>query len=306
MNEKHTKAIALALTTMVISGIAIFINKFAVSAIKPPLVFTATKNLGVGLFIVSVLFLTKKWQCIKKLTKREVKNLVLIGVIGGSLPFYLFFEGLSKASAVNAALIHKTLVLWVALLALPLLKEKLTKIQVLAVGVLFASNLVIGGFKGFEFSQGELMVLGATILWAVENVIAKKTLKTVDPDIVVGARMGFGTVILLAAASFVYPASLTQIGSLTLTQSLWLGVSAVTLAGYVMSWYRALKLASATLVTSILVGSTLITNLLSAMFVTHTWTKDMTLQAGLIILGVVLLISQKVKPEAREISLAEN
>ena len=49
----------------------------------------------------------------------------MIGVIGGSVPFILFFNGLAMASAPSAAFIHKTLFVWVVLLAVPFLGERL-------------------------------------------------------------------------------------------------------------------------------------------------------------------------------------
>jgi len=68
--------------------------------------------------------------------------LLLIGLVGGSIPFYLYFEGLSKISAINGAIIHKSLVIWVALLAIPFLKENMSKLQALAVFALFGSNFL--------------------------------------------------------------------------------------------------------------------------------------------------------------------
>lgn len=65
-------------------------------------------------------------------------------------------------------------------------------------------------------------------------------------------------------------------------------ITIATLLGYVMSWYRALKYAPATTVTSILVASTLVTNVLSAIFITHTWTEEMEVQAVLMIVGVAV------------------
>jgi glucose uptake protein GlcU len=62
----------------------------------------------------------------------------------------------------------------------------------------------------------------------------------------------------------------------------------VTLLGYIMTWFRALKYASAITVTSVLVASTLITNVLSAIFVTHAWTELMGVQAVLMIVGVMM------------------
>lgn len=290
MNENTTKGIYLALVTAFISGIAIFVNKFAVTAIQPPLVFTAVKNAGVGLLILAILLASRKWKLVKKLNRRELVYLILIGIIGGSIPFYFYFTGLIQIPAINAAIIHKTLVIWVALFAIPFLKERMSPLQIFGVVLLFGANLLVGGFAGFTFLDGEFLVLIATILWAIENVLAKKILPTVDPDIVTAARMGFGSLILLAAAWLVDPAALTKSLSLNSTPWLFMIITIATLLGYVMSWYRALKYAPATTVTSVLVVSTLVTNALSAIFITHAWTMLMGIQAVLMIVGIALFL----------------
>lgn len=282
------KGIQFALFTALISGVSIFVNKFAVSTVGQPLVFTAFKNSLVGILIFGILLATKKWKKISSLSRKNKINLTLIGIIGGSLPFYLFFTGISQIPAINAAMIHKTLVIWVAILAIPMLKEKFNKTQITAVALLFLSNLVIGGFKGFTFSKGELLILTATILWAVETIIAKKTLSNVDPDIVVAARMGIGAIILVGTGVLIAPTTFNKILSLSLTQWGIVLATAAFLLGYVMSWYRALKHAPAITVTSVLVVSTIVTNVLSAVFVTHSWNSNLTFQAILIFAGLGL------------------
>ncbi|HLC93600.1 MAG TPA: DMT family transporter [Patescibacteria group bacterium] len=282
--------IYLALTTTFISGVAVFVNKYAVTAIKDPLVFTAVKNGLVGILILALLIATSKWKLIKSLNKKDSVYLLLVGVVGGAIPFYLFFTGLSLIPAINAALIHKTLVFWVALFAIPLLKERMSKTQILGVLMLFAGNLLIGGFKGFTFSKGELFVLIATILWGVENVIAKKALKNIDPDLVTAARMGFGSLILLAAAALTSPNALKGVLTFSSSQWFWVIISSAALLGYVMSWYRALKMAPATFVSSILVAATLITNILSGVFITHSPSFLFSPQFILIAGGIIVLV----------------
>lgn len=295
MPIKFANGIQLAMVTAIVSGVSIFINKYAVGAIQPALVFTAVKNSTTTLMIIALLIVTKKWQKIIKLNKRELVYLSLIGLVGGTLPFYLYFTGLSQTSAINAALIHKTLVIWVAILAIPLLKEKLSRRQVLAVSLLFTSNVLVGGFNGFRFSIGELMILIATIFWAVENILAKKVLPTVDPDLLVAARMGIGSLVLMTISAIAYPESLNKFSSLNLTQIFWFSATAATLFLYNITWYRALKLAPVTAVSSILVASTLVTNVLSAMFVTHNWTALINFQTGLMFVGLVLFLSSVLK-----------
>ena len=216
----------------------------------------------------------------------------MVGVIGGALPFYLFFEGLSRIPAINAALIHKTLVLWVAVMAGMFLGERLTKVQVLGVMVLFASNLLIGGFEGFVWSKGEGMVLAATVLWAVENVIAKKVLEDVDADVVAAARMGIGSLILLGMMGMRYGSFWSQLAGLDFYDVWWLLMTAWFLLAYVMSWYRALQEAPAVTVATVLVSSTLVTNLLSAILVTHVWDTRMLIRGAMVGLGLVLFLAQ--------------
>jgi drug/metabolite transporter (DMT)-like permease len=283
-----TKGIYLAIATAVISGIAIFVNKFAVTVITPPLVFTTVKNLGVGMLILAILLVTKKLKLIKKLNKREWTYLIAIGIIGGSIPFYLFFTGLAQVPAANAAIINKTLIIWVAMLAIPLLKERISPLQIFAVILLFAANLFVGGFMGFTFLDGEFLILIATILWAIENVLAKKILPTVDPDILTAARMGFGSIILLIASFVMAPVALGKVLALNITQIFFVALSMIILLAYVSTWYRALKYAPATTVTSILVASTLVTNALSAIFITHKLDSFSLIQSLMVITGVAI------------------
>lgn len=289
MSAKNSKGTRLALVTALVSGISIFINKVAVGAFGSPLVFTTVKNLIVGVMILTIVVASGKWRLIKSVSKKDLAKLFLIGLVGGSLPFYMFFTGLSKTPAINASIIHKTLVVWVALLAIHFLKEKLPVRQVAGVALLFIGNLFVGGFEGFTFSIGEFLILGATILWAVENIVAKKTLKNVDPDLLTLFRMGFGAIILFSVSIFTVPQSIVSVFQINKEQFFWILLTAVALLAYVSSWYRALRVAPATTVSAVLVSSTLITNVLAAVFVTHSWKLIMAPQSLFILAGLLIL-----------------
>lgn len=289
MSKSQSKGLILALIAAFISGISIFINKFAVGAIKQPLVFTTFKNTGVALFVLLFLTATGKLKNFKKLLKKDIRTLLLIGIIGGSLPFYLFFTGLSMIPAVNGAIIHKTLVLWVGLLASRYLKEKLSKLGWIAVITLLVSNILVGGFRGFELSMGEMYVLLATVFWAIETILVKKVLPSVDPEILLGARMGIGSIILLTMSAIIYPSELATVFDLSANKIFWILATMITFTLYFVYWYRGLKLISATSATAVLVFATLITNALSAVFVTHTLNSSLIAQSLLVALGVFVI-----------------
>lgn len=283
------KGLYFALAAALVSGVSIYVNKLAVDVIREPLIFTTIKNCGVALVILSMIVTSGKIKEIKKLNKKELFIMGLIGIIGGSIPFYLFFTGLSMIPAVNGAIIQKTLVLWVALLAIPFLKERLPKKTFFIVLLLFGANIFVGGFKGFSFSKGEFYVLAATLFWAVETILAKKVLPKVDPSILTEARMGIGAIILLALSMALKPQALASVITLSFDKWVWVVITSVLLVAYVNFWYRGLKFAPATSVTAILVGSTLVTNLLSATFITHTLNTFILIQSSLITAGIFVL-----------------
>lgn len=278
----------LALGAAVFSGTNNFLTKIAVTVSKDPIFYTMLKNAIVAVFLVGLFIGFQKMKELRGLSKKQYGMLAAIGIIGGSIPFALFFTGLSMTSALNAGLIHKTLFLWVILFAYPFLKERLSTGQLVGVCAIFVSNLFVGGFSGFQFNTGEFYILLATVLWAIENIIAKKVLADVSSMTVAGVRMTLGSVILVG---FLYFSDrLVSVSTLSLVQWGWtLGTSALLL-GYVLAWYTALKHGPATYVAALLVPATIITNVLSAIFVTHTWTIMQGFSALFAALGAGLLI----------------
>jgi len=299
MKSNFRKGVQLALATALFSGVANFVNKFAVST-ADPLVFTTLKNTLVAFIVIGLLILACKLPKIRSLSRRDIIQLLAIAVIGGSLPFYLFFTALKEMPAINAALIHKTLVLWVALLAVPLLRERVSSLQLGAIGLIYSVNLLTGTFKGVSFQGPELMVLVATLLWAVENVIAKVTLRRVDPDIVVGARMGLGSLILVLVVIILGKGS--QLFTFTPQQFSLTLLTSFLLFGYVATWYRALKLAPVTLVATVLTSATLVTNLLTGIFVSHTFDLQQFAEAVFVSAGLwfFLTVSRRVLSNSPE------
>ncbi len=276
------KGIKLSLITALFSGVAVFFNKLVVGAVGDALVFTTLKNLGVALVIGGVLMRKRiEW---KKIEKRDWLKLGVIGVIGGSLPFYLFFKGLMLANSAQAALIHKSLVLWVAMWAVPVLKEKVSLKQWGGLGLVLLSNLVIGGLGKWQWGMGEMMILGATMLWAVENIIAKQVLRKVEVEAVMGARMILGSILLLLATGL--SGKLGLVSRLSVGQWGLMLVTVGLLSGYVMSWYRALKIAPVTLVAVVLSLGSVITNVLSGIFITRVLPIELIYQSILLVGGL--------------------
>lgn len=282
-------ATALALGTAFISGVNNFLTKSAVMAVGDPITFTFIKNTIVAVFFIGAVVLWRRWSEIQALNRTQLVRLGLIAVIGGSVPFALYFTGLTQTSAVNASLIHKTLVVWVFLFAWPFLRERMTWGMGAGIAAIFVANMIsVGGFTGFRLNSGEFMIVLATVLWAVENVIAKKVLRDVSSLTVGSARMVLGSVFLLII--------LLMLGRPIVPQAMGLGnwalvgLTSVLLFGYVVTWYRALQLAPATYVAALLLPATLVTNMLSAVFVTHALDGRQAVSGALFLIGAGVLV----------------
>ncbi|MFH1978845.1 MAG: DMT family transporter [Patescibacteria group bacterium] len=283
------KGVKLAFVTAIISGFAVFFNKFAVGFWQNSSVYTTAKNLIAVLFLCSLLLLIGKAKELKKLSKKQWLQLVGIGLIGGSIPFLLFFKGLSLTATVNAAFIHKTLFVWVALMAVPFLKEKISVLQFVAMAVLLLGVYSFLSPGDLKIGYGEFLALIATLFWAAENVIAKKVLKNISAVVVGWGRMFFGSIFLLIYLCAT--GSVTQLWVFDIDSLGWLMLAGLFLFGYVITWYSALKHASAVVVSSILVLALPITALLNSVFVTGKFNTGLIFP-GFLILAALLLIGE--------------
>jgi len=254
------KGYLLVFLTAIISGFSIFINKYGVSVVNP-YIYTFLRVLAVAVFLTALISLFKDWQKIKKLTKKQWVFLVLIGFVGGSIPFLLFFKGLSQTLAAKSSFIHKTMFVYVALLAHLFLKEKIDRKFLFGGVFLLIGNLILLKKFPIEINKGDLLVFLATLLWAIENTISKYALKDLEGRIVAWGRMFFGVIFIFL---FLLPSGqLHLIFNLNLKQIFWVLITAIILFGYVMTWYSGLKLIPVSQATVILLFGSPITTFLN-------------------------------------------
>ncbi len=259
---RRATGIALAFSTATVSGVSIYLNGRAVKHFHDATVYTTAKNLVAGVLLCALLvsFGSRPPTDLRR-APRSWLALLALAVVGGSVPFVLFFEGLARAQATQASFIQKTLVVWVALLAVPLLRERFRWPHALAVCLLIAGQAWYAGHAGtVAFGTGEAMILAATLLWAVEVVYVKRLLVELPPSLLAAARMGIGTVLLLAWLAV--QGSLTQLVHFDTEQWRWVALTGLLLTGYVATWYAALARAQAVDVTAVLVFGAVITAVL--------------------------------------------
>ena len=257
------RGLILVFLTALISGVSIFLNKYSVSVINP-YIFTFLKNVIVAVFLLSIIIFLKNFDEIKNLTKKQWIKLVLIGLIGGSIPFLLFFKGLSVTSSAIGSFVHKTMFIYVGILAVMFLKEKLNKYIFLSAILLLLGNLLLLKIKNFSFNYGDILIFIATLFWAAENILSKHVLKKVSGNTLAFGRMFFGSIFILIYLGFTK--QLQLITTINTSQIIWILFTAVLLLGYVITWYNGIKSVKITTATSILLIGSPITTLLNIVF----------------------------------------
>lgn len=281
--DRRRQGVLLAGITAVISGFSVFVNGYGVRRFDDPTTYTTAKNL-IAALLIGALFVSWRSRDVPARAERPVPPrwaLAAVAVIGGSVPFVLFFEGLARVSSRDAAFIHKTLVAWVAVLAVVFLRERLSPPHYAAIGLILLGHATLMGGVGLPaIGDGELLILIATLCWSVEVAISRSVLRSGADELALStARMAGGLVVLLAWAAT--RGALGDLLSLSAEQWQWAILTGVFLTGYVVSWHLALARAQAVDVTAVLVIGAVITALLNA------GVKDVAVEP----LGLALLVS---------------
>ncbi|MBR9706396.1 EamA family transporter [Candidatus Pacearchaeota archaeon] len=294
-NLREIRGTLLILLTAFISGMNIVINKFFVVKIDP-LVFTASRALLIGIvFFLISLYVSKSTK--KHFKKTSWTKLILIGIIGGSFAFWLFFEGLKLTTAGRAAFIHKTLPIYAVIFAFVFLKEKISKKYLIALTIMLLGLLLIELSKlSLNVRIGDLLVLSATILWAIENTLAKKVMTKKESNwIVTFSRMFFGSLILFAIIFLVGKTNILL--SLNIQQISYIAISATLLLLYVLTWYWGLKYINLSKASTILLLSPVISLILGMIWLSETVLIPQLIGSILILIGAYVVT--KTKSESR-------
>ncbi|MFH1294935.1 MAG: DMT family transporter [Candidatus Aenigmatarchaeota archaeon] len=297
MDKKEIIGTALAFLTACVSGIAIFANKMFIVDMDPAL-FTAIRALVIGLIFLILSFASGAFSPGKK--KIPWGWLFLVGVIGGGVAFLMFFTGLKLTTSGRAGFLHKTLPLWVSALAIPFLKEKVTRKQALAMAFMFGGTLIMLG-SSISITDmwanpflGDLLVIGATVLWAVENVVARKLLREGETNFLVTfGRMFFGAVFLFGVIGLT--GRLGALTTLTTMQITNIMISTGLLFVYVFFYYWSLKHINVSKAAAILLAAPVVTLLLGWGFLNEPVPATQIVGSGAILVGGFLIA--KVKSE---------
>jgi drug/metabolite transporter (DMT)-like permease len=190
-----------------------------------------------------------------RLTRRDWVRLSGIGLVGGAIPFLLYFHGFqmaaSEGGAASASLGYRSLFLFAAVLGVLVLRERVPRRFLIGAALLFGGSALLLSLTGPLWTDGTGFVLLATGLWAAEYTMSKRALARLPSGTVALGRMGFGALFLLAYLGLTGQAS-AVIGFRS-ADWMSLGLSALLLFAFVSTWYAGLKTVDLHVATSLLI-----------------------------------------------------
>ena len=199
MTKARKTAYLALLTTAVIWGFAPPIIKYTLNFITP-VSFLFYRFLVAGLLLVLPLFLKLKKT---KFSLKKTGKYLALGFLGAPLTLILLFTGIQKTTAIDASIIWIIAPILVVLGGAFLLKEKVTKIERIGIGLTLMGTLITI-FQpllesGIDFGHniwGNTLVLAGTCVWAGFTLLTKKE-KNLDPFILSSSSFLVGTIVIL-------------------------------------------------------------------------------------------------------------
>ncbi|HYK71995.1 MAG TPA: DMT family transporter, partial [Pseudoneobacillus sp.] len=192
---KNTRIYLILVGVMLAWGFNVSILKILVSHVMPVTV-TSLRVFTAGIFVLIVLSFMK---LVRKPTLNEVKYIIFGGLLNVVSHHYFLSVGLTHTTATNGGLILGAGPLLTAILSSIFLRKKPTVIRALgfllgSVGVFLT---VLSGGKGLSgLSVGDLFVFISILAQAFSFIIISKAAKTLDPRLLTGYMLVFGSIIL--------------------------------------------------------------------------------------------------------------
>lgn len=155
-----------------------------------PVLLSSLIYLIIGISLTAIIKISTK--NIPSISKDLLKLILFTSVCGAVIGPILYFYGLKLTDASFASLLINTEFLFSILLAISILKEKPTRMVTMGVLLIFVGLIIVNMNSISEFSffknnnnsfVGNILIIGATVFWALDNNISNIILQKEIPVI---------------------------------------------------------------------------------------------------------------------------
>ncbi len=295
--KAENKGIILAIAAAVMSGIAIPANKFFIVNLDAS-VFTAVRSVIIGVAFLFISFYESRTKH-RRFNKVPWRYLIAIAVIGGAAAFLLYFTGLKLTTAGRAAfLYHSALTIFTVMLAAAFLGERISNRMAAALMAMLSGTVVLYVSQvapsqlWLNPSLGDLLIIAASLLWAIEYIISRKVMVMGETNFVVSfARMFFGGLILLGVVAA--SGDLHALSNLSVQQWTNIMLSTLLLFADVLFWYWSIRYINVSKAAALLLIAPIISLIGGIAFLQEPAPALQIVGSAIILIGAYLLIGVK-------------
>ena len=135
-------------------------------------------------------------------TKKDYYILATVAICGAAAAPYLYFVGLRQSSAADTSLLSNAEIMFTVLFSLLFFKEKLKPVGFISValvliGVVIVTTNLQFSESLFQLNVGHFLIIGATLLWALDNNLSRIISVKIDTAKLVQLKSAIGGSILL-------------------------------------------------------------------------------------------------------------
>lgn len=180
--------------------------------------------------------------------KEDFLDILVISILGGVLAPILLFYGLERIDASEAVILTNAQIIFTVLLSSLFFGEKpngiigYSGIIIVFVGLFVATTELDTSGSLFKYEPGKIMIVGAMLVWAIDNNISRRLTKrsTIWPAKIAMLKFLIGGIILFGIATIAVEESSSSFHSrlqiidslLLIKPSEWLIIIAVSLFGF--------------------------------------------------------------------------
>lgn len=180
--------------------------------------------------------------------KEDFLDILVISILGGVLAPTLLFYGLERINASEAVILTNAQIIFTVLLSSLFFGEKpngiigYSGIIIVFVGLFVATTELDTSGSLFKYEPGKIMIVGAMLVWAIDNNISRRLTKrsTIWPAKIAMLKFLIGGIILFGIATIAVEESSSSFRSrlqiidtlLLIKPSEWLIIIAVSLFGF--------------------------------------------------------------------------
>jgi drug/metabolite transporter (DMT)-like permease len=232
--------------------------------------------------------------------RKNIWLFIFIGIIFG-LNQLLFFVGYKLAGAINGSLTQKTTVFFSLIFGFLILKERITKVQIIFSTILFFGLILAisqGSLSLLTFNldiwSGVLIILLIACLWIFGHSITKPIFarNEVTPTQMVFIRNILSGIILFSTYFLFFPFENISLLFVPINQFYFISMGASYGAG-LYCWYKTLSYLDVSKATILFSPTPIITAIFATLFLGELFTIFHLIGLVIIIVSIVIIVRQK-------------